>query len=136
MEVSVEEGGIQIHRCVCAADVGQVVNPTGLEAQLIGGTIDAISTALRLEITIADGKVQQSNFHDYALMRIGEAPDVEAEIVASSDHPSGAGEMGVPTAAPALANAIYAASGKRFRRLPLLRESTTGIRPVALAQEQ
>ena len=119
MEVSVADGKPRIHRCVCAIDVGQAVNPLGLEAQMMGATIDGISTALNLEITVKDGRIQQNNFPDYPLLRMADAPDVEVVIVNSGFPPSGAGEMGIPTAAPALTNAIFAATGKRIRRLPI-----------------
>ena len=119
MEVSVENGKPRIHRCVCATDVGQAVNPLGLEAQMMGATLDGISTAMNLEITVKDGRVQQNNFPDYPLLRMADAPDVEVVIVNSGFPPSGAGEMGIPTAAPALTNAIFAATGKRIRRLPI-----------------
>lgn len=122
MEVSVVDGKLKIHRCVAAIDVGQVVNPSGLEGQIISGTIDGISTALNLEITVRDGKVQQSNFPDYRLLAMADAPDVEVVIVASDATPEGAGEMGIPTVAPALTNAIFTATGKRIRRLPILPE--------------
>lgn len=120
MEVSVAAGGVyRIERCVCAVDVGRPINRLGLEAQMIGGTIDGISTARNLEIRIDGGRVVQSNFHDYPLLRMADAPDVEVEIVDSDRDPSGAGEMGIPTAAPALTNAIFAACGKRVRALPI-----------------
>ena len=119
MEVSVENGKPIVHRCVCATDVGRVVNPLGVEAQMMGATIDGLSTAMNLEITVRDGKVQQGNFPDYPLMRMPDAPAVEVHIIDSEFPPSGAGEMGIPTAAPALTNAIYAATGRRIRRLPI-----------------
>ena len=120
MEVSVADGGgYRIERCVCAVDVGRPINRLGLEAQMMGGAIDGISTARNLEIRIEGGRVVQSNFHDYPLLRIADAPDVEVEIVDSDREPAGAGEMGIPTAAPALTNAIFAASGKRVRSLPI-----------------
>lgn len=122
-EVSIEGSDLRIHRAVVVADVGRVVNPLGVEAQMMGGTIDGISTALRLAITVKDGEVQQKNFPDYPLMRMADAPQaVEVEIVDSTADPSGAGEMGVPSAAPALANAIYAATTVRVRKLPILPE--------------
>ena len=122
-EVSVEKSELVIHRAVCAVDVGRVVNPLGVEAQMIGGTIDGISTALNLAITLKDGQVQQRNFTDYQLMRMAQAPhNVEVYIVESVAEPSGAGEIGIPSAAPALANAIYAATTVRVRKLPLLPE--------------
>jgi isoquinoline 1-oxidoreductase beta subunit len=119
MEVSVVDGKLAIHRCICAVDVGRVVNPLGVDAQMMGGTIDGLSTALNLEITVRDGQVQQSNFHDYPLLRSAQAPDVETIIVDSTAEPSGAGEMGLPSALPALTNAIFAATGKRIRTLPI-----------------
>ncbi len=120
MQVNVAaDGTYRIERCVCAVDVGRPINRLGLEAQMQGGTIDGISTARNLEITIEGGRVQQSNFNDYSLLRIADAPEVEVEIVDSDRDPVGAGEMGIPTAAPALTNAIFAATGKRIRSLPI-----------------
>lgn len=119
MEVSVDDGKPAVHRCVCATDVGRVVNPTGVEAQMMGATIDGLSTALNLEITVEDGRILQGNFPDYPLMRMADAPDVEVHIVETDYRPSGAGEMGIPTVAPALTNAIFAATRKRIRRLPI-----------------
>jgi len=120
-EVSVSrQGHLQIERIVAAIDCGFAVNPQAVEAQLQGGTIDGISTALGLEITVKDGQVQQSNFHDYPLMRIAAVPSLfEAHILPYNDTPTGVGEIGLPSAAPALANAIFAASGTRLRRLPI-----------------
>lgn len=119
IEASVAGGRPVVHRCVCATDVGQVVNPLGVEAQMIGATIDGLSTALNLEITVRDGRIEQSNFPDYPVLRMAGAPDVEVHILETDYPPSGAGEMGIPTAAPALTNAIFAATGKRIRRLPI-----------------
>ncbi len=121
MEVEVSpRGALAIHRVVCAIDCGQPVNPLGISAQMQGGTIDGLSTALNLEITIRDGRVEQSNFNDYPLATMAQMPrDIEVLIVDSTESPSGCGEMGIPTAAPALMNAIYAACGVRIRRLPL-----------------
>jgi isoquinoline 1-oxidoreductase beta subunit len=120
LEVSAIDGRVVIHRAVCAIDVGRVVNPLGVEAQAMGATIDGISTALNLAVTVKDGKVQQSNFGDYPLMRMAQAPlDVEIVIIPSGKEPSGAGEMGIPSAAPALTNAIFAATRYRIRELPI-----------------
>jgi isoquinoline 1-oxidoreductase beta subunit len=122
MEVAAKPGGgWRIERCVCVSDVGIVVNPLGVEAQLSGGTVDGISTALGLEITVEQGAVQQTNFHQYPILRMPDAPRVEVHVMPSTLPPCGAGEMGIPSALPALANAIFAATGRRLRRLPLLR---------------
>ena len=118
IEVSTRGDNWRIERCVCVADVGVVVNPSGVRAQLEGGTVDGISTATGLQITVADGRIQQSNFDGYPLMRINDAPTVETHLMPSASTPSGAGEMGIPSAAPALANAIFAASGRRLRDQP------------------
>ena len=122
-EVSVEGRELRIHRAVCVVDVGRVINPLGVEAQMMGGTIDGISTALHLAITVKDGQVQQHNFPDYPLLRMAQAPkSVEVQIVESDVDPVGAGEMGIPSVAPALANAVYAATTVRVRKLPLMPE--------------
>jgi isoquinoline 1-oxidoreductase beta subunit len=122
-EVSMEGRELRIHRALVVVDIGRVVNPLGVEAQMMGGTIDAISTALHLAITVKDGEVQQKNFTDYPLLKMADAPvAVDVDIVESTAEPSGAGEIGVPSAAPALANAIYAATTVRVRKLPLMPE--------------
>jgi len=120
IEVSVEDGVLTIERIVAAIDCGLAVHPNAVEAQLQGGTIDGISTALGLEITVKDGQVQQSNFHDYPLARIAAFPSLfESHILPYDDKPTGVGEMGIPSAAPALTNAIFAATGIRIRSLPI-----------------
>jgi isoquinoline 1-oxidoreductase beta subunit len=120
LEVEVSATGeLKIHRCVCAVDVGRPINPLGIEAQMMGGTIDGLSTALNLEISIAGGRVVEGNFDTYPLLRSAQAPDVEVIIVPSDRNPCGAGEMGIPTLAPALANAVFAACGVRLRKLPV-----------------
>ena len=113
------KGELEVHRVACAIDVGRVINPLGVRAQMEGGTIDGLSTALYQEITVKEGRVVQSNFHDYPLIRMAEAPDVEVHIIDSAADPKGCGEMGIPTVAPALANAIFNACGVRLRRLPI-----------------
>lgn len=115
-----DEGTLSITRIVAAIDCGFAVHPNAVEAQLQGGTVDGISTALGLEITVKDGQIQQSNFHDYPLARIAAFPaKFEAHVLDYDDTPTGVGEMGLPSAAPALTNAIFAATGKRIRRLPI-----------------
>jgi isoquinoline 1-oxidoreductase beta subunit len=128
VEVSVDENGnVRVHRVVCAVDCGTVVNPDTVEAQMEGGIVFGLTAALKARITIENGRVQQRNFHDYPLLRIDEMPTVEVYIVPSDRLPSGIGEMGVPPIIPAVANAVFAATGKRIRRLPIrpedLRES-------------
>ena len=119
MQVSVQGGKVHFHHAVAVVDVGRVVNPLGLDAQIMGGTLDALSTALKLEITIKDGQVQQQNFPEYPIARMRELPRaVEVIAIASGATPVGAEDLGVPSAAPALANAIFAATGKRLRRMP------------------
>ena len=120
MEVAVSEAGeLDVVRCVCAADVGLIVNPLGAEAQFMGATLSGLSAALNLQITVKDGRIEQSNFPDYPLLRMSGAPDVEVFLLDSPFPPTGAGEIGIPPAAPALVNAIFAATGKRLRRLPV-----------------
>ena len=116
-----EKGQVRVERVVCAMDCGQVVNPDGVRAQLEGGVTFGLSAALGDEITFANGRVQQSNFHDFPSMRMGEAPRVEAHLVTSGETPGGVGETGTVGAAAALCNAIYAATGKRIRTLPVSR---------------
>lgn len=119
VEASIDEGRINVHRVVCAVDCGIVVNPDGVEAQMEGGIVFGLSAALYGEITAEGGAVQQSNFHDYQVLRLSEMPEIEVYIVNSDRQPTGTGEMGVPPAAPALANALYTITGKRIRHLPI-----------------
>jgi isoquinoline 1-oxidoreductase beta subunit len=120
-EVTVgDDGELTIDRIVAAIDCGYAVHPNAVKAQLEGATIDGISVALEQEITVRDGRVRQSNFHNYPLARIGHIPvDIETHILDYDDTPTGVGEIGIPPVAPALANAIFAASGIRIRRLPI-----------------
>jgi isoquinoline 1-oxidoreductase beta subunit len=126
IEVSARPNGVRIERCVVVADIGIVVNPSGAEAQMSGATVDGISTAMGLEITVKDGRVEQRNFNDYPLLRINEAPKVEVHFIPSTRAPCGAGEMGIPGAAPALANAIFAATGTRLREMPFRSRLVSG----------
>ena len=120
IEVAVENGELSIERIVAAIDCGYAVHPNAVEAQLQGGTVDGISTALGLEITVLDGRVQQSNYHDYPLAKIADFPArFETHILRYNDVPTGVGEIGLPSAAPALTNAIFAATGQRIRNLPI-----------------
>jgi isoquinoline 1-oxidoreductase beta subunit len=129
VEASVEKNGVvRVHRVVCALDCGTVINPDTVKAQMEGGIIFGLTAALKTEITLKDGRVEQNNFHDYQMLRIFESPEIEVHLVPSTENPTGVGEPGVPPAAPALANAIFAATGKRIRRLP--------IRPSDLAEKE
>ncbi len=119
-EVSVDKDGeVHVHRVVCAVDCGRVVNPDTVKAQMEGGIIFGLTAALKDAITFEGGRVQQRNFHDYQMLRINESPEIEVHIVPSTEAPTGVGEPGVPPVAPAVANAIFAATGKRVRRLPI-----------------
>ena len=118
-EVTVTGNKFTVDRVVCAVDCGVAVNPDVIRAQMEGGIGFGLSAALYGRITIKDGAVEQSNFHDYPVLRINEMPAIEVHIVASTEKPSGVGEPGVPPIAPAVANAIAAATGKRLRTLPL-----------------
>jgi isoquinoline 1-oxidoreductase subunit beta len=120
VEASVEKNGnVKVHRVVCAVDCGRTINPDIVKAQMEGGIIFGLTAALKTEITLENGRVQQKNFHDYQMVRIFEAPVIEVHIVPSDANPTGVGEPGVPPVAPALANAIFAVTGKRIRSLPI-----------------
>ena len=120
IEASVEKDGtVRVHRVVCAVDCGRVVNPDTVKAQMEGGINFGLTAALKTEITLENGRVQQSNFNDYPMLRMYEAPAIEVFIVPSEEKPTGVGEPSVPPVAPALTNAIFAAIGKRIRRLPI-----------------
>jgi len=119
-EVSVsEDGSFKVDRVVCAVDCGIAVNPDVIKAQMEGGIGFALAAALSGEIRIEDGQVVQSNFHDYPVLRINQMPSVEVHIVPSAEKPTGVGEPGVPPLAPAVANALFAATGKWIKRLPI-----------------
>jgi len=119
-EVSVGgDGEVQVHRVVCAVDCGQAVNPETIAAQVEGGIVFGLSAGLWQEVTLEKGRVVQSNFTDYRVMRINEMPAIEVFIVPSTDKPGGIGETGTACSTPALTNAVFAATGKRVRRLPI-----------------
>lgn len=119
-EISIDDSGqIKVHKVVCAIDCGLAVNPDGVKAQMESGVNFGLSSALYGEITLSKGKVQQSNFHNYRIARMNDTPlEIEVHIVNSTEKMGGAGEPGVPPVAPAIANAVFAATGKRLRDLP------------------
>ena len=119
-EVCVErEGTVRVRRVTAAVDCGLAVNPNGVRAMIEGGVNFALTPVLTGEITVRDAAVAQGNFHQYRVLRIEEAPDVEVHIVNGGQEPGGMGEAGIPALAPAVANAVFAATGKRVRRLPI-----------------
>jgi isoquinoline 1-oxidoreductase beta subunit len=118
-EVSQENLAIRVHRVVCAVDCGIAVNPRSIAAQMESCITFGLGFALHSKLTIRDGQVVQSNYHDYQVLRLNEMPVVEVHIVPSSDKPGGIGETGVPPTAPAVANAVFALTGQRLRELPL-----------------
>lgn len=118
-EVSLENGAIRVHRVVCAVDCGVAVNPEGIAAQMESGVAFGLGAALHSKLTLKEGRVQQSNFHDYQVLRLDEMPAVETHIVPSTGKMGGIGEVAVPPIAPAVANALFALTGQRLRELPL-----------------
>lgn len=118
-EVSLERGRPRVHRVVAAVDCGQVMHPDNLAAQVEGGVVYGLTATLKGAITVASGQVEQSNFHDFEMLRIDEMPVVEVHAVASEERPTGIGEPALPPIAPAVANALFALTGKRLRRLPI-----------------
>jgi isoquinoline 1-oxidoreductase beta subunit len=114
-----KERTLRVHRVVCALDCGRIVNPSSLDAQVKSSIVYGLTAALRGAITIDRGRVQQNNFNDYQMLRIHEMPVVDVHMIPSEEAPTGAGEFTVPPVAPALCNAIFAATGKRVRRLPI-----------------
>lgn len=119
-EVSVSaDKAIRVHRVVCVVDCGYPVNPNMIAQQLESGVVFGLTAALYGEITLKEGQVQQSNFHDVPLLRMADCPHIETHILPSAEHPEGMGEPGLPPIAPAVANAVFALTGQRLRRLPL-----------------
>ena len=112
-------GNVRVRRVVCAVDCGTAVNPDTVQAQIQSATVFGITAALYGEITLKDGRVEQTNFDSYQMLRIDEAPAIEVHIVQSSEPPGGMGEAGTSAIVPAVTNAIFAAAGKRLRKLPV-----------------
>ena len=124
-EVSVnrQNGQIKVHRVICAVDCGSVINPDTVKAQMEGGIIMGLSTALKEKVEFADGGVRSSNLHNYEVLRMNETPEIEVHIVVSNEKLGGIGEPGVPPVAPAVANAVFKAAGIRLRNLPMTPET-------------
>ena len=118
-EISVTNGRVRVHRVVVAFDCGQIINPHILRQQIEGGVIYGLSATLKGAITIDRGRVQQSNFPTFDMLRMDEAPVVDVHLVDSAERPTGAGEATNPTTVPAVTNAIFAATGRRIRKLPV-----------------
>jgi isoquinoline 1-oxidoreductase beta subunit len=123
VEISMEKGQPKVHKVTCAIDCGVAVNPDGVKAQMESCIIFGLTMALYGEISIEKGMVKQSNFYDYKIARMYEAPVIEVHIVPTTEKMGGAGEPGVPPLAPALANAMFAATGKRVYKLPMVNHS-------------
>jgi len=121
-EVSVVKGRLKVHKITCAVDCGPVVNPAGLQAQVEGGIVFGLS-ALFTQITWEKGRTVQTGYLDFPLLRLADTPVIETHVVVGSDTPTGIGEPPVPLPIPAVLNALFAATGKRIRTLPLLPES-------------
>jgi isoquinoline 1-oxidoreductase beta subunit len=119
-DVSVDGGKIRVHKVVCAIDCGTAVNPDGVIAQMQGGIIYGLTAALYGAVHIKDGRVQESNFDDYKLVRMPDAPKTEVIVISSGEKMGGAGEPGTPPIAPAVANAVFQVTGKRLRTLPFV----------------
>ena len=124
-EVSVnrQNGQIKVHRVICAVDCGSVINPDTVKAQMEGGIIMGLSTALKEKVEFADGGVRSSNLHNYEVLRMNDTPEIEVHIVVSNEKLGGIGEPGVPPVAPAVANAVFKAAGIRLRNLPMTPET-------------
>jgi isoquinoline 1-oxidoreductase beta subunit len=119
-EVSVgPDRRIRVHRVVCAVDCGVPVNPNLIAQQMESGIVFGLSAALHGDLAIEDGRVQASNFHDHPVLRLVECPAIETHVVPSAEPPGGVGEPGQPPIAPAVANAVFALTGQRLRRMPL-----------------
>jgi len=118
VEVS-KDGTVRVRRVICAIDCGTVVNPNTVQAQIQSGIIFGATAALYGEITLKNGRVEQTNFDSYQMIRMNEAPSIEVYVVKSSEPPGGMGETGTSAIVPAIANAIYAATGKRLRKMPV-----------------
>jgi isoquinoline 1-oxidoreductase subunit beta len=125
VEISIGKDGLRVHRVDCAVDCGLAVNPASITAQMQSGIVFGLTAALFGEITLKQGRVQQANFNTYPMLQIGQMPVIEVSIIQSGDKLGGIGEPGVPPIAPALVNAVFAATGKRLRSLPIIKQGVT-----------
>src|SRR5260370_37064447 len=120
-EISVQAGEVKVHKITCVVDCGQMVNPRIVESQIESGIVFGLTAALWGGVTLVGGRVQQTNFNSYRLLRGNEMPEINVHLVDSGELPCGNGETGVPPVAPAICNAIFAATGKRLREWPVAR---------------
>ena len=118
-EISIVGGNLKVHKIVCVVDCGQMVNPRIVESQVESGIVYGLSAALWGDISLSAGRVRQTNFHDYRVLRSNEMPELDVHLIPSAEAPGGIGEAGVPLVAPAICNALFAATGRRLRRLPI-----------------
>jgi isoquinoline 1-oxidoreductase beta subunit len=118
-DISIQNGKVKVHRVYCAVDCGRVINLSGAETQIEGGITDGLGHMLYGEITFKNGEVEQKNFNNYRMIRMPEVPDIQVEFINTEAEPQGLGEPGLPPIAAAVANALFAATGKRIRKLPL-----------------
>ena len=118
-EISIEDNKIRVHKVICVVDCGTAVNPDIVRAQMEGGIVFGLTAALYGNLELENGAIKESNFHDYPMLRMNEAPAIEVVIIDQGTEPTGVGEPGLPPIAPAVANAVFRATGKRLRSLPL-----------------
>ena len=118
-EISIVRGELKVHKITCVVDCGQMVNPRIVESQIESGIVFGLSAALWGEVTLVGGKVQQTNFNNYRVLRNNELPELDVHLLESDEKPGGIGEAAVPLVAPAICNAIFTATGKRLRELPI-----------------
>ena len=126
-EISIVRGELKVHKITCVVDCGQMVNPRIVESQIESGIVFGLSAALWGEVTLVGGKVQQTNFNNYRVLRNNELPELDVHLVESDETPGGIGEAAVPLVAPALCNAIFTATGKRLRELPIGRQKLVQV---------
>ena len=120
VELSIVDNRVKVHKVFCSVDCGQTVNPMTIRAQIQGSIIFGMGATLNSEMTVKNGRVNESNFDDYPVVRFDESPQIKVFILKNNEKPGGVGEPGLPPIAPAIANAVFAASGKRIRKLPIL----------------